>query len=1809
MARRTHPVSRWLTRGAGAVLAATLLAPLGVAPAGAHTADPIEPPGGEQFRALVFSATAGFRHGNIEAGIAAIEQLGSTHGFAVDHTEDASAFTPGNLGSYDVVVWLSTTGDVLNTEQQAAFEQYIQAGGGYAGIHAASDTEYSWQWYGDLVGAYFSGHPANQDATVVVEDPAHPSTAHLPAQWQRHDEWYSFRENPRGDVHVLASLDESSYDPGSHAMGEDHPIAWCQDYDGGRAWYTAGGHTAEAFAEPAFLEHVLGGLRTAAGVVGSDCTAGLGESYEKVALDEGTQNPMDLAHTPDGRLVYVERDGRVQIIRSGGGTVTAGDLNVTTVQEFGLVGLELDPGFAENGWLYLYYSPSGSPTDRVSRFTLVGDTLDLASEKVLLEIPVQRQQCCHAGGALEFDGQGNLYVATGDNTNPFASGGYTPIDERAGRSAWDAQGTSGNTNSLSGKVLRIHPEADGTYTVPQGNLFAPDTSLTRPEIYAIGFRNPFKIGIDPRTSTLLVADFGPDAGSADPTRGPAATVEWNTLTEPGNYGWPYCVGPNTPYVDHDFATGTSGEPFDCEGGPTNDSPNNTGLTQLPPAIAATIWYQNDGAQGNAPEIGGGGAPMAGGVYVYDEALESERRWPAYWDGKAIFGEWNSSKLFSFQLTDDSSGVLDINRVLAQMSFARPHALEWGTDGALYLIEWGSGFGGNNADSGVYRIDYSSGSRAPIAKIGVDRSSGPVPLGVQFSSEGSRDPDGTEISYAWDFGDGATSTEPSPVHTYTTPGDYTATLTVTDAEGRATSSNQAITAGNTAPTVVVSTPPHGGFFDFGDVVEYAVTVTDPEDGSIDCDDVVVQPALGHDEHAHPYDQYRGCSGAIPVDGDTGHIGADIFGVLTVTYTDRGAPGVSPLTTQEVVLLQPKHKEAEHFAATGRLEGSGSGGDAGVQVEATSDAGGGQNIGFIETDDWFSFDPVNLTGIDSIRIRAASQPGGVLDIRTGSPDGPSVGTVTIPAGGWQTWGDHTLPLPEGATTDTTELFVVATAGQYNINWLEFVGQGVTDNAGPVVDVETTSTTGVAPLTVHLAATATDPDGDTPLSYAWDLGDGATASTAEVTHTYTAAGVYTAVLTVTDARGATARRTVQITVEPQLTQCFAGRSDDFSGAALDTGRWTTVVRANQDLRVEDGHLLIPTSGSDIYGAGEGSTPNIVLQDLPDGEFTATTKVTMTGAEAYQQAGLIIYGDDDNYAKLVLQARSTGGPDANARIFQFIREEGGVPNEVDASNTVNLGAAYPTTVWIRLTSNGTDLVASYSADGVAFTDMPETKLLDGIVDPKIGLLALQGDGRSQTPVEAAFDWFTLTPDPTATPSERDDEFEGSGLDGCRWEVVRPDPAHLRLDAGRLELGTTPGDIYGGSNGAPSNLVLQDLEGDWTVETLVDGSSLDQQYQQAGLIAYVDDDNYVKLDVVASNAPGSTVVRGLELRSEIDGAVQDPQPSTGDVGRGVWHLRLTKVGDVFTGYYSEDGVTWSTLGAVTNAGVAASGRIGLFALGADATDMATAAFEYFHVGAVPVDTTAPVVTATTDPSVPSGAGGWYTGAVHVSATATDDSPGDVAIERRIDGGEWSPYTGALLLDVDGRRTVELRAVDAAQNVSEVVVVDVAIDSTAPEVALDGVEGGDVLGAGSQLVIDATGIDTGSGLADVVMTVDGQPVESGASLSPSVGRHDVVITARDVAGNTSEVIVSFEASAPPPTVAEVRDGLRLMQEQGRIPTAQWRKIDGHLASAQRFLDQGKPSRGGAALEKAITAARGIADATVRGQAVALLEGVRDVFTG
>ena len=998
---------------------------------------------------LVFSKTEGFRHGSIPAGIAAIQSLGAANGFTVDATEDNTAFNDANLSQYDAVIWLSTTADVLDDPEQAAFERYIEGGGGYVGIHAAADTEYGWSWYGGLVGAYFLSHPSGTPtATIKVADHVHPSTAGLPDRWTRTDEWYNYQSNPRGNVHVLATLDETTYTGGT--MAPDHPTAWCHVYRGGRSWYTGGGHTDASYSEALFKQHLLGGIKWAAGVVQGDCGGTVWSRFQKVTLDDNTSDPFDVKPAPDGRVFFIERFGALKIWKPNTQqTVVAGTLAVNTTHEDGLLGLALDPSFATNNRVYLYYARTGSvpcgPANPgittcgknvVSRFTMNGDTLDLGSEVVLLEVETQRDQCCHAAGAMDFGSNGNLYISTGDNTNPFESNGYTPIDERPGRSAWDAQKSASNTNDLRGKLLRIHPEPGGTYTIPSGNLFAPGTAQTRPEIYAMGLRNPFRFDADPETGWVFLGDYSPDATAASPTRGPRGTVEWNVIKNATNLGWPYCTGPNTPYNDYDFATMTSGSAFNCAA-PTNNSPNNTGLTNLPPAEGAEVWY-TDAASTEFPELGTGcRCPMAGPMYHYDAASTSDRKFPQYYDDTPFFYEWGRNYIKEFRL-DANRDLIKINSFTPNFSFIRPMDMEFGPDGALYVLEWGTGFGGGNADSGLYRIDYIKTDRAPIARATATPSSGPVPLAVAFSSAGSMDPDGDPITFAWDFQSNGSvdSTERNPSFTYTKAGNYTAKLTVKDSTGKTGVANVPVTAGNTAPAVTIQGPVDGGFFDFGDRIGYAVEVSDPQDGVIDCDRVVAQPALGHDTHAHPLDEVQGCEGAFTTLSDAGHGGTvNVFYVLEARYTDLGAKGVQPLIGRDLITLQPKRKQAEFYSS-----------QSGITVQNTTDTGGGQNVTSVNNGDRISFTPMNLKNIGSVTYRFASQlTGGEIEVHVDSPTGPVIsdsGLIT-PTGGAQTYKDVNVAITDpGGTHELFFVFVgpAQASNLFNLNWINFNGEGV-------------------------------------------------------------------------------------------------------------------------------------------------------------------------------------------------------------------------------------------------------------------------------------------------------------------------------------------------------------------------------------------------------------------------------------------------------------------------------------------------------------------------------------------------------------------------------------------------------------------------------------------------------------------------------------------------------------------------------------------------------------------------------------------------
>ena len=436
----------------------------------------------------------------------------------------------------------------------------------------------------------------------------------------------------------------------------------------------------------------------------------------KTVLVENCDNPMELAPLPDGRVLFVERFGNVRIWKPDTKeTVLAakfqvhGHLNAINAKEpdrgsweAGLIGLTLAPDFARTGWIYVYWSPAGeTPENRVSRFALIGDSLDLASEKVVLSVPVQREVCCHEAGSLAFDGAGNLFLSTGDNTNPFESDGFNPNDTRAGRYPFDAARSSGNANDLRGKILRIHPEPDGRYTIPEGNLFPPGTPKTRPEIFVMGCRNPFRIAVDVVTGTLTWGEVGPDAREPKPERGPAGFDEINRTRTAGNFGWPFLIADNKPYRTYDFATKQSGDPQDAAK-PLNLSPNNTGPTELPPARPAWIYYPY-GPSARFPVVGSGGrTACAGPVYRFDPKLTSARKLPVAYDGCLFLYDWERHWIITARL-NDAGEAMKLERFAPEIALKRPMEMELGPDGALYLIEFGTGWE-NNRDAKIVRIE-------------------------------------------------------------------------------------------------------------------------------------------------------------------------------------------------------------------------------------------------------------------------------------------------------------------------------------------------------------------------------------------------------------------------------------------------------------------------------------------------------------------------------------------------------------------------------------------------------------------------------------------------------------------------------------------------------------------------------------------------------------------------------------------------------------------------------------------------------------------------------------------------------------------------------------------------------------------------------------------------------------------------------------------------------------------------------------------------------------------------------------------------
>ena len=801
----------------------------------------------EKPKILVFSKTSGFHHKSIPSGNQALMQLGAENDFQVDTTTDAANFREEKLKEYAAVVFLNTTGDVLDHYQQTEFERYIQAGGGFVGIHSATDTEYEWPWYGRMVGGYFNGHPATQEADLLVVNQEHPATEHLPEVWTRTDEWYNIKDFNEA-VNVLIKLDEESYEGGTHEG--DHPIAWYHDYDGGRAFYTGLGHTDESYQEPLFLQHLLGGIRYAIGEEQElDYSRAKTEKvpeedrFVKTILTQGTLvEPTELTVLPDLGVLVSERRGGIkyynpqtqEVKQVGFLDVYYTDDTGANIEE-GLLGIAADPDFRNNHFVYVFYSPADTSVNRLSRFEFRNDTILQSSEKVVLQFYSERGVCCHTGGSIAFGPDGLLYVSTGDNSTPFnepnqpyVNHGFAPLDGRPGHEPYDARRSAGNTNDLRGKILRIKVNKDGSYEIPEGNLFPVDEPKARPEIYVMGNRNPYRISVDQRNSFLYWGEVGPDAAADSlETRGPRGYDEFNQARQAGYFGWPLLIGNNYPYRSYNYATGESGAFFDAAD-PENTSPNNTGLVELPPAQPAFIWYPY-AVSPEFPSLGSGGrTAMAGPVY-YSSLYPKETRYPSYYDGKLFIYEWvrNWVKVVSMKENGDFESM---EPFMPGTTFSAPMDMELGPDGRIYVLEYGQGWFTRNPDAGIARIDYLSGNRPPfVGDISVDKINGNLPFTLTATVE-AEDPEGDPLQYLWSMGGTQKSTrEPFLKHTFVRPGDYIINVKVIDQKGAVSkSADFPVYAGNEEPEVAIELEGNRSFYFAGVPFAYQVLVKDPGD---------------------------------------------------------------------------------------------------------------------------------------------------------------------------------------------------------------------------------------------------------------------------------------------------------------------------------------------------------------------------------------------------------------------------------------------------------------------------------------------------------------------------------------------------------------------------------------------------------------------------------------------------------------------------------------------------------------------------------------------------------------------------------------------------------------------------------------------------------------------------------------------------------------------------------------------------------------------------------------------------------------------
>ncbi|MDN5216070.1 PQQ-dependent sugar dehydrogenase [Fulvivirgaceae bacterium BMA12] len=705
----------------------------------------------------------------------------------VDQVENPDSIQENNITRYSTIIFFHTRAQQFPTPQQALVERYVQSGGGLIFVNPELSNQFYWPWLAKI---------SNIPKTVQNVNDKNLIDYKSDGQNQQHYDGgrivFINTTDPATPVEALKGELSPALD---FAIGDN-------TYDYSKAW------TFSAPEERRFIKKVL---------------------------DDQVNEPMDMTILPEGKVLFIEREGAIKLydpkIQS---TKLVDRFEVTTEGNYedGMLGITKDPLFEYNNWIYIYYSPV-DPVQKqnLSRFKFIGDSLIRSSEKVVLEVLVQRETCCHSGGAIVFDDEGNLYLSTGDNTSSKESDGYSPHDERPGRSPFDAQKSSSNTHDLRGKILRIKPTADGGYTIPDGNLFPKDGSKGRPEIYLMGLRNPFRFTVDPITNFVYWGDVGPDSGR-DSKLGPQSYDEFNQAREPGFYGWPYFEADNKAYPKLDFATGELGPAWDPER-PVNTSPNNTGDTILPPAQKAMIWYPY-GRSKEFPMLGTGSRSAMGGPIFYTKYYDakSKVRFPDYYNGKWFIYDWARSWIKVVTM-DKNHDLVKIEPFLPETDFDKPIDIEFGPQGAMYILEYGANYFTDNDDARLSKIEYNADNTAPVAIARANKTVGAAPLKVAFSARQSFDYDPEDsLTYEWFFAGESTPTGKGieADFTFENPGSYNTKLVVKDSKGESSTATLKIEVGNEMPVIDIDFAGNLSFYQGAKAIDYKVTVRDKEDGT-------------------------------------------------------------------------------------------------------------------------------------------------------------------------------------------------------------------------------------------------------------------------------------------------------------------------------------------------------------------------------------------------------------------------------------------------------------------------------------------------------------------------------------------------------------------------------------------------------------------------------------------------------------------------------------------------------------------------------------------------------------------------------------------------------------------------------------------------------------------------------------------------------------------------------------------------------------------------------------------------------------------